>query len=243
MTDIQDDIQRRSGSTEQSSPKAAAFFDVDHTLIDCSTEMHLAVAVFRQTSIPKFDAAIRMLKVVTAILLYKLNISKDLINLKRKSYRAILEGCTQKELEDCFQQVFRDDLVNRFFPESIELLQDHQSKGHKVVLVSGSMEIVIDFIGKHLNVDRCYSTKLVMENGVCTGEIDGLVVMSQNKSTFVKEYAEEFGINLANCFAYGDHWDDRHMLGLTGHPVAVNPDGRLIKFAKEKNWEVKDYKG
>ena len=228
---------------ENKQPKGAAFFDVDHTLIDCSTEMHLAVAVFRQTTMPKLNALVRLAKVVTAILLYKLNISKDLIDLKKKSYRAILGGCTEKELQECFEQIFRDDLIHRFFPESLELLKSHQDQGHKVVLVSGSMQIIIDFIGKYLNVDRCYSTRLVMDdNGVCTGEIDGLVVMSTNKSAFLKDYVDEYNLPLENCFAYGDHWDDRHMLGLTGHPIAVNPDNRLEKFAQKNNWEIKQYK-
>jgi len=247
MTDARGDTPGTTDkpSAELESSKkvtGAAFFDVDHTLIDCSTEMHLAVAVFRQTAMPKINALIRLIKVVTAILLYKLNISKDLIDLKRKSYRAILGGCTEKELEECFEQIFKDDLINRFFPESLELLRNHQAQGHKVVLISGSMEIIIDSIGEYLNVDRCYSTKLEMENGVCTGEIDGLVVMSKNKSGFLKSYVDEYDLSLENCFAYGDHWDDRHMLGLTGHPVAVNPDSRLEKFAEKNDWEVKQYK-
>jgi hypothetical protein len=32
------------------------------------------------------------------------------------------------------------------------------------------------------------------------------------------------------------------MLSLVGHPVAVNPDAHLRRIAREKGWEIRDFR-
>ena len=50
------------------------------------------------------------------------------------------------------------------------------------------------------------------------------------------------GLNLRRCTAYSDSINDVPMLSLVGTAVAVNPDGKLRDVARERGWEVKDFR-
>lgn len=43
---------------------------------------------------------------------------------------------------------------------------------------------------------------------------------------------------LDHCWAYSDSASDLPMMECVGHPVAVNPDGKLERIANERGWPV-----
>jgi hypothetical protein len=49
-------------------------------------------------------------------------------------------------------------------------------------------------------------------------------------------------LDLSRCAAYSDSTNDLPMLSLVGHPVAVNPDSDLKHVAREKGWEIRDFR-
>jgi hypothetical protein len=54
--------------------------------------------------------------------------------------------------------------------------------------------------------------------------------------------AEREGLDLAECWAYSDSSNDLPMLSTVGHPVAVNPDARLKRVARESGWDIRDFR-
>jgi hypothetical protein len=50
------------------------------------------------------------------------------------------------------------------------------------------------------------------------------------------------GIDLARSYAYSDSITDQPMLELVGYPVVVNPDRDLQRIAREREWEVREFK-
>ena len=50
------------------------------------------------------------------------------------------------------------------------------------------------------------------------------------------------GLELGRCAAYSDSANDIPMLSLVGFPCAINPDARLRAYAKERGWQVRDYR-
>ena len=54
----------------------------------------------------------------------------------------------------------------------------------------------------------------------------------------VLDYAKKHKINLKQSYAYADSFTDKEVMELVGHPIAVNPDKRLKKYAKEKGWKI-----
>ena len=59
-----------------------------------------------------------------------------------------------------------------------------------------------------------------------------------DKANILKAYARAVGVDPRDCWAYSDHWSDKHMLEAVGHAVAVNPRGRLLSMARRRGWEI-----
>jgi hypothetical protein len=62
------------------------------------------------------------------------------------------------------------------------------------------------------------------------------------KAEAVKALAARESLDLSRCSAYSDSTNDLPMLSLVGHPVAVNPDADLKRVAREKGWEIRDFR-
>src|SRR3954470_2070879 len=86
-----------------------------------------------------------------------------------------------------------------------------------------------------LGVDRVVATRMVVEDGRYTGEID-FYAYAENKAAAMREVAAEGGYDLADCYAYSDSVTDLPMLAAVGHPTAVNPDRGLRKAALQNGW-------
>ena len=50
------------------------------------------------------------------------------------------------------------------------------------------------------------------------------------------------GLNLRRCTAYSDSFNDVPMLSLVGTAVAINPDANLRDLARERGWEIRDFR-
>ena len=49
-------------------------------------------------------------------------------------------------------------------------------------------------------------------------------------------------IDLSRCAAYSDSINDVPMLSAVGRPVAVNPDAALRRTARDRGWEIRDFR-
>ncbi len=58
----------------------------------------------------------------------------------------------------------------------------------------------------------------------------------------MRALAQAEGLDLARCSAYSDSINDLPLLSLVGHPVAVNPDSALKAEARDRGWEIRDFR-
>jgi phosphoserine phosphatase len=123
------------------------------------------------------------------------------------------------------------------FSEAVELIDRHHAEGRDVVIVSSSGAEVVEPIGAMLGADRVLATRMVVEDGRYTGEIE-FYAYAENKATAIRELAEREGYDLDSSYAYSDSFTDLPMLEAVGHPTAVNPDRALRKEAVAREWPV-----
>jgi putative phosphoserine phosphatase/1-acylglycerol-3-phosphate O-acyltransferase len=76
----------------------------------------------------------------------------------------------------------------------------------------------------------------VAADGTYDGTLDGPFVWSAGKLAAITAWAEEHDIDLTESWAYSDSVYDTPMLAAVGHPVAVNPDARLVLVAAARRW-------
>lgn len=127
----------------------------------------------------------------------------------------------------------------KLFAQARRRMEWHAQQGHQIVLVSGTLAPLAYAVVR----DVCPSahvlaTELESAHGQWTGRVAGKAMAGIEKARAIARFAAERHLHLQNCFAYGDSWADRWMLGRVGHPVAVNPCKQLAKFARRDGWPI-----
>ena len=138
--------------------------------------------------------------------------------------------------------------VPRFFRAGLEQMAWHAAQGHAIILLSGTLEPLAREVA--LALTACFAirgiaaritvcaTRLEEKNGRWTGRILGEPIFAEAKARVVRRLAFENGLRLQNCYAYADGWSDRWMLEAVGRPVAVNPEQKLRRLARLKDWPI-----
>ena len=125
------------------------------------------------------------------------------------------------------------------FVEGIDRMRRHLERGHRVVLVTGTLAPLARAITGHLPRGvEVRGTKLEVWDGCFTGRIVGTHLGFEEKARVIHEEAEEFDLDLCQSFAYGNEMSDARMLGAVGHPAAVNACWSLKHEARKRGWRV-----
>jgi phosphoserine phosphatase len=64
------------------------------------------------------------------------------------------------------------------------------------------------------------------------------VMAGSEKSAWCESFGAARRIDLAGCWGYADSYYDLPFLCALGHPVAVNPDRRLLAAAHSRKWPI-----
>ena len=99
------------------------------------------------------------------------------------------------------------------------------------MIVSTSGAEVVEPIGEMLGADRVIATRMVVEDGRYTGEIEFYAYGENKADGDPRAGRDRRATTSPSCYAYSDSVTDLPMLEAVGHPYAVNPDRALRKEA------------
>jgi HAD superfamily hydrolase (TIGR01490 family) len=133
-----------------------------------------------------------------------------------------------------------------FLAAAVDRMAWHVKQEHKIVLVSGTLEMLAREAAKQLETElgargpaakiHVCATRLEEREEKWTGQVIGPAMFGEAKAEAVRRMAEEEGLDLTKCYAFGDSVMDYWMLAAVGRPVAVNPSKELLRFARRRNW-------
>ncbi len=219
---------------------AAAFFDVDNTLVQGSSLVHFgrglaARKYFQYSEVWKFLYAQAKFQ-----LMGKEN-SDDVAEGRRKAL-AFIEGRTTSELYSLGEEIYDEYIADKIWPGTRALAQAHLDAGQQVWLVTATPYELAEVIARRLGLTGALGTVAESVDGVFTGRLVGDILHGLGKAHAVRALAIREGLNLKRCTAYSDSINDVPMLSLVGTAVAINPDGELRDVARKKGWEIKDFR-
>ncbi|MGN7613951.1 HAD family hydrolase [Magnetococcales bacterium HHB-1] len=127
--------------------------------------------------------------------------------------------------------------------KSLDLLKKHQDQGHYIVIITATNRFVTAPIADVLKADHLIATELAVdEEGRYTGQPKGIPSFREGKVTRLKAWLEETNYDMKDSWFYSDSYNDLPLLEWVDHPVAVNPDDRLLAHAKKAGWPVMEIK-
>jgi HAD superfamily hydrolase (TIGR01490 family) len=213
---------------------AAAFFDLDRTLMAGSSGMHWARAAQRSGLL----ARRQLWADGWSNLMFRLNGSTDEATVRvRDRVGAWLEGRRVAELDRLAPLVLAG-VLPRLYPQMLEVAYRHQDAGVPVFICTAATQGTADMLAHVLGFDGAAGSRLEASEGVYTGRFDGPFCYREGKPVRMRELADARGLDLAESWAYSDSASDLPMLHAVGHPVAVNPDRELALVARTHGWEI-----
>jgi HAD superfamily hydrolase (TIGR01490 family) len=218
--------------------RAAAFFDLDKTVIAKSSTLAFSRSFYRGGLVNRRA----VLKSSYAQFVYLLQgADEDSMERMREYLKALCAGWPVQQVQDIVAETLHELIDPLVYAEAVALFEEHRAAGRDVVLVSSSGEEVVGPIGEMLGVDRVVATRMVVQHGAYTGDI-AFYAYGDGKAVALRALADEHGYGLDRCYAYSDSVTDLPMLDAVGHPHAVNPDRPLRRIAAERGWPVLDFR-
>lgn len=223
----------RSPATE-----VAAFFDLDKTIIATSSAYAFGKEFMHNGLISTTEALAMSWAKGTYMVA---GLTSEEMDNSRDQLANLVAGWDVEEVSRIVTEAITTVVTPVIYAEARELIQQHQAAGHAVIIISASATQLVEPIAAELGVDQVVATELEIRDGRFTGEIL-FYNKGDAKADAIDYLAATHGYDLALSYAYSDSATDIPMLQQVGHPVAVNPDRQLKKFALEQGWDVRSFK-
>ena len=216
------------------TPPAAAFFDLDRTLVSVASpkifQRHLAEAGLA-SSVPGPLADL-------AFSLFEIAGESALVGRSAKLAPRAAIGWSVADTIAAAMPAAAEiaEHVSDFARAELAM---HRDAGRTVVLATTTPEHLVRPLAELLGIDDVIATRWVQKGGAFTGKVDGDVVWGPGKRDAVQAWCAKHGVDVGDCWAYSDSYYDSPLLDVVGHPVAVNPDARLAATAALNDWPIR----
>jgi HAD superfamily hydrolase (TIGR01490 family) len=220
--------------SDQPVRRTAAFFDLDKTVIAKSSTLAFSRS-FYQGGLINRRAVLRS---AYAQFVYLVGgADHDQMERMREYLSGLVTGWDVQAVKDIVAETLHTIVDPIVYDEAITLIEEHHLAGRDVVVVSSSGAEVVEPIGEMLGADKIVATRMVVEDGKFTGDLD-FYAYADTKAEAMRKLAADEGYDLTRSYAYSDSITDLPMLEAVGHPYAVNPDRTLRRTAADRGWPV-----
>jgi HAD superfamily hydrolase (TIGR01490 family) len=213
---------------------AAAFFDLDRTLMAGSSAYHFGRAMYKAGHMSRRQ----ILRDAVDQIRFRLQGASDAaVNVLLER---VLQGIKDHRVVDLARMTpdVLAGILPRVYPQMLDVVRSHQDAGRPCFIATAASHPAAEILATALVMDGAFGTKWEIRDGVYTGELDGPFAYGEGKAEALRAFAAEHGIDLAQSWAYTDAASDLPMLEAVGHPVAVNPDTGLAEVARREGWDV-----
>ena len=213
---------------------AAAFFDLDRTLISRSSSLALA-GTFRKRGLIGRRQLARA--AVAQLVFVHFGAGQARVGQTADSAMWVLEGVPVDVVREIAAEAWGEVLRPLVYRDAVDLAAEHAARGESVFIASAALQEVVAEISKQLGLDGAIASRAEVRDGVYTGRLERRLY-GQAKADALAELAAERRLDLRSSTAYSDSHSDLPFLRAVGHPVAVNPDRELRRAARERGWPV-----
>ncbi len=218
---------------------AAAFFDVDNTMMQGASTYHFVRGLAARNYFTTGDLvrfAIRQIRFRVG--------GEDLEDMHdaREEALSFVAGREVSEIVTLGEEIYDESMADKIYEGTRELARRHLEAGQRVWLVTATPVELATLIARRLGLTGALGTVAATEDGVYTGRLVGELLHGPAKAAAVRALAAREGLDLRRCTAYSDSVNDVPMLSVVGTAVAVNPDGQLRDVARQRGWQIRDFR-
>lgn len=239
-------MRSRGGSTEPAAPgelprrtDVVAVFDLQRTVAAATlVEQYLWVELAK-TPARHWPAALSNLVALgPRYLRAEQHDRADFIRTFMRRYA----GTSEAELRAVVAEKVTPSLRRGLHREALERIRAHREAGHRTILLTGEIDVFVEPLAPLF--DLIVAGKMECDDaGRWTGHLAASPLVGEARAAWLRRYARDEGMDLAESYAYGDSYADRPWLEVVGNPTAVNPDSSLYRYARSRRWPVLSWTG
>ncbi len=214
------------------TPPAAAFIDVDGTLL-AQTTTFLFARILNRRGLLRRSFVLRAIYHGLQHRFGRLDYGK-LVNFGLQS----ISNIPVVELERIAYDNFVEFVKPRLYEGVVEHFTALRKSGTALVLVSSSPGLVIEPLSLYLGCTATLTTPVVIQRGRLVGIGSGPACYGEGKTFYAEQWAAERGITMDETAAYADNWSDRALLERVGRAIVVRPHGKLARLARRRGWTI-----
>jgi HAD superfamily hydrolase (TIGR01490 family) len=148
--------------------------------------------------------------------------------------KAYLDGLPVSLVADAARQFVAAMPDSGWNQPALAALARHKEHGDLVVLLSGTLQPVLDRLADRFGADGCVGTACSVEQGLYTALPPIRHPFHEEKAALLASICAMHGVAAAEVTAYGDSRFDIPLLSKVGRPIAVCPDRQLAAWARSK---------
>ncbi|MEE6259412.1 HAD family hydrolase [Plantactinospora sonchi] len=221
-------------------PCAAAFFDVDNTMMQGASIYWLARGLAARNYLTTRD----LTRFAWQQLRFRVLATEHAGSMSqvKEAALAFVAGWRIEEIERLTEEIFDELMAPRIWRGTRTLAEQHLADGQRVWLVTAAPVEIGRVIAARLGLTGAIGTVAEIHDGAYTGRLVGDLMHGAAKADALTQLATVEGLDLTRCAAYSDSSNDLPMLSAVGQAVAINPDSTLRRTARENGWTVYDFR-
>ncbi|GAA4181345.1 HAD-IB family hydrolase [Streptosporangium oxazolinicum] len=221
-------------------PVSAAFFDVDNTMMRGASIYHFARGLASRGLFTSRD----LFRFALGQMIFRIRGDENPAHIEeaRETALAFVAGSKVEDIVRLGEEIYDEVMADRIWAGTRAIAQAHLDAGQRVWLVTATPVELARVIAQRLGLTGALGTVAETESGVYTGRLVGDLLHGPAKAEAVRALARREGLDLSRCSAYSDSANDLPLLSLVGRATAINPDAELRDFARQNNWDIKDFR-
>ena len=225
-----------SGEFPIPETRAAAFFDLDNTLIAGSSLFHLGWGGFKRGLFSPTEA----IRFAMAQFWFRFTGRESAGAPKTWGgfTAAFAKGARVDDLVAIGREIVIESILPALRGGVLKMAHRHLAAGDEVWIVTASPVELSQMLAADLGFTGGLGTRAEVRDGRYTGNLPSGILHGSRKADAIRDLARERHIDLARSSAYSDSINDLPMLLAVGFPQAVTPDKDLARAARERGWPV-----
>jgi HAD superfamily hydrolase (TIGR01490 family) len=224
------------GNDSTTPSLVAAVFDVDRTLVPVTTTERIFIRYLFRHGVLRWQALFGTARLILKGLPKRVSPFEAI-----RRERAYLAGQPYEKMRRMAHDCFETDIKPRISRAGLDAIKEHKAKGEMVVLLSGSLDFLLEPFKEYVGADHLIAAKMEVVDGKLTGRILGDWPFGSYKALLIRHFAEEHRLDFTRSYAYADHHTDHEVLRLFGYPMVINARTKMQAIARQEGWTMKDF--
>lgn len=218
-------------------PYPIVFFDLDETLINKdATSLWIRWRSRQDRRWALIEAGLALFSLYRAYKIGRVTHSR-----LSRYYRLRTRGMNKMAYQKRVTEFFRERGQLHIYPQAASLLFAYQKQGSRVVMITGTDDVVARVYADMFGIDDVISNRLIEQEGVITG-LARPMCYGAGKIQLAQRYLNKHQLDLDQAVFYSDSNADLPLLEAVAQPVVLNPNKALAKIAAQRQWPCIDWR-